>query len=135
MWFSSALTASRRGADDERGGEADRAGRGVRVAHAGEQRLVGGPADLGAGLVHGGEAGRDEPREVHVVEAGEQDVFASALSPDGSIPVAAGLYGSVGEAPAKMCASACTTYRPQPGCGHDTRYKIYSDMGKSYKPA
>ena len=45
--------------------------------------------------------------------------------------VAAGLYGRVAEAQAKMCAPACATYRPQPDHNHDARYKIYRDMGKA----
>ena len=45
--------------------------------------------------------------------------------------VAAGLYGSVAEAQAKMCAPTCATYRPQPDHNHDARYKIYRDMGKA----
>ena len=55
---------------------------------------------------------------------------ACALGAAMHAAVAAGLYGSVAEAQAKMCAPSCATYRPRPGRGHDARYEIYRDMGK-----
>ena len=43
--------------------------------------------------------------------------------------VAAGLYGSVAEAQAKMCAPSYATYCPRPGHGHDERYETYKSIG------
>ena len=54
---------------------------------------------------------------------------ACALGAAMHAAMAAGLYGSVAEAQAKMCAPSCATYRPRPGHGHDDRYEIYKSIG------
>lgn len=56
---------------------------------------------------------------------------ACALGAAMHAAVAAGIYGSVAEAQERMCAPSCATYRPQPDHDHDTRYKIYRNMGKA----
>ena len=54
---------------------------------------------------------------------------ACALGAAMHAAVASGLYGSVAEAQAKMCAPSCATYCPRPGRGHDDRYETYKSIG------
>ena len=60
-------------------------------------------------------------RTIEVSSSGDACALGSAINAS----VAAGLYGNVAEAQARMCAPSCATYRPRPGHDHEMRYAMY----------
>ena len=60
-------------------------------------------------------------RKIEVSSSMDACALGSAINAS----VAAGLYGNVAEAQARMCAPSCATYSPRPEHDHEARYGIY----------